>query len=47
MGRLYEPWICNVAFTRESKLSQIKAPSHLHHLVVAHSQSQNTIRYAH
>ena len=39
MGRLYEPWICNVAFTRESKLSQIKAPSHLHHLVVAHSQS--------
>jgi hypothetical protein len=46
MGRLYEPWICNVAFTRESKLSQIKpSPSHHSSGITFSKQTLELVRF--
>lgn len=42
MGRLCEPWIFVGSYIIESKLSDF-SPNNLHHFVVAHSQSKNTI----
>ena len=46
MGRLFKPWRIVGASITESELSD-SISNILHHFMVAHSQSKNTIRYAH
>ena len=46
MGGLFKPWRIVGASITESELSD-SISNILHHFMVAHFQSQNTIRYAH